>query len=224
MENLNRAETTEFLEIFLKGLLEVGLLEPLQRLQQSEMPRIKSAAHSLHAALVAGVTPQVAIGLMAPRFHPTVESLIISVFEQSNIDFILRDIVSAHRSFEDNGQLDKAFEDLLERYSPLKTEAICIECWSNEIQKFFKRANVEQSAQVILSWENGYLVQKFIAAKLVTITEPAIPAVYLTLKKTVSDFAKQGVQNSLNIDVTNISKNQYQMTSKSQTLIVSFVD
>ena len=58
---MNKIETAQFLELFLKGLLEVGILEPLQNLGKSHTPKIKTAAESLRAALVDGLTPQTAV-------------------------------------------------------------------------------------------------------------------------------------------------------------------
>lgn len=224
MQTLSKLETTQFLEAFLKGLLDVGLLEPLQDLGKSQSPKIKAAAESLQSALVDGLTPQTAVGLMSPRFHPMVEALIVYGFGQSNIDFILSDIIKAYKTFDDGENLNKALGDLLERYSPLTTEVICLDCWSNEIQKILARANAEQSAQVILSSENGHLVQKYISAKLVTISEPAIPAVYETLRKVFSDLTKPSVENSLGLDMKCLSKDRYQINLKSRSLIVSFAD
>lgn len=224
MENLNRAETYEFLETFLSGLLEVGLLQPLQRLEESKNVRIVSAARTLYAALVTGLTPQVAVGFMSPRFRSTVELLIINGFEQSNIDFVLKDILSAYQAFDGDDELGKTLEDLLEKYTPLKTDAICIACWTNEIQKLFRRAHAERSDQVILSWEEGRLVQKYIAAKLVTLTEPAVPAVYVSLQNAILDLSKQGkdAQNEMGLDVTSLSREKYQLILNEQPLIVSF--
>lgn len=224
MNTLNRFETAEFLETFHKGILQSGLFEPLRQLEDSGTSLVKQAAQSLQESLVAGATPQVAVALMSPQLPSIVRTLIINGFEQTNIDFILNDIVKAYKSHEDDEHLAKSLEATLDHYSPLKTEAICIECWSSEMQKILKRAQTEQSSQVILSFENGHLVQKFIAVKLVTITEPAIPAVYETLRKSFSDLARQNNQNSLSVEIKTISAYQYQMIAKDQTLKVIFAD
>ncbi len=224
MKNLNRFEAAEFLETFLQGLLEVGLFEPLQKLESSGTSHVKNAARSLHQFLVAGMTPQVAVCLMEPRFPSKIESLIVCGFEQSNIDYVLKDILQASKSATSEGQLDFSLDELLSRYSHLKTETICIECWTHEIEKIFRRARAEQASQVILSLQNGHFLQKYISTKLVTVTEPAIPAVYLTVQRAFIDHAQQPQKNLLNLKIKMLSSQQFQAALGDQVLTVSFAE
>lgn len=224
MENLNRFEAVEFLETFLKGLLDVGLFEPLQKLESSGTSNVKSAARSLHQFLVAGMPPQVAICLMEPRFPSKIESLVVCGFEQSNIDYVLKDVLHACNSAADESKLDTLLNELLSRYSPMKTQTICIECWTHEIEKIFRRARSEQASQVILSIQNAHFVQKYISAKLVTLSEPAIPAVYLTVKRAFIDLSQQPQKNTLNLKIKKLSNLQYQAASENQVLTVSFAE
>ncbi|MGZ3770955.1 MAG: hypothetical protein ACXVCP_15610 [Bdellovibrio sp.] len=222
MEILNHFETIQFLEVFLTGLLEVGLLEPLQKLSESELSNVKRAAHSLYNEMVGGKVPQVAISLMVPRFSPIVEALIINGFEQSNVDMVLSDIIKIYKGAKE--ELDEALQKLLDHYSPLKTDALCIECSANEIQKLYDRALVENAKEVIVSYQSGHLVQKYIAAKLVTVTEPAIPAVYRTLRKTLMELKTLSGKKALDIEIQIHSDNSFQTTFKNQSLIISFAD
>jgi hypothetical protein len=221
MHNLTSTETLEFLTAYYRGILDVGLLEPLLKIGEASNTQLGLAAKSFYGFQISGFTPQVAVTMMEPQFPYRVGLLIALGFEQSKLDFVIADTIKAFETCNGNEQLEQDLDALLEKYSHLTTADICLHCSTGEIQKLLNRSEVERSNTVILQYRDGYLKQKYIATKLVEIQESAIPAAYRSLKKTLSDFAASEKPSMV---VKSFGDLEYEIVTERKCLRIKFVD
>ncbi|GEM_PF-5148629 len=223
MQELNSKETINFLKPYYQGILKKGLLDPLLEIANSGTGKPNRAARTFYDAQATGILPQVAIKLMKPRLPFRVELLFGVGFEQSRLDYVLEDVIHAYQSNIEIEALDQALDNLLDKYSHLTTEEICSHCSISEIRKLIRRAEMEQANTVIVYYRDGYLVQKFLSAKLVEVREAAIPAVYKSFKQV---FAKDRVVTGedFKISIIPLLKSQYKVKSKKLSFRVLFDD
>lgn len=220
MKQLTYSEACQFLEVYWRGILQDGLFASLKELGQSQNKTIKESAQTFLHHQVAGFSPQVSVSLMTPRFPRKIELLITMGFEQSNIDFILGDVVEILKANPES-EVESRLEALIAKYSPLKTESICLECCQNEIKKIFARATAEKAEQVYLSYENSFIVQRYLATKLVIVQELAAEFVYTMLKKSINGNDR-ALGKALQLDISSRSDGTFFVSQNGRTLQIGF--
>lgn len=223
MDTLTQSETHEFLKLYYSGIISEGLLTPLLKMSEATRRPIAAAAKSFYKLQVSGVLPQTAVHMMSPRLPQSVALLISLGFENSNLDFVLADLIDITAS--QISQNPESYSALHEKHSTLTNDEICTRCARGEIDKLFRRATAEKAQLVWLEHRDGFLRQKFASVKFVEIIEPAIPAVFDSIQKLFAELAQSDIRDDVDaLFVKPLGDGEYQVSTLNQILLVSFVN
>jgi hypothetical protein len=161
MRILTNDETLELLRPYLKGILQVGLIEPLLKIAENGSSQVSLAAKSLYRFQLAGILPESAIMLMQPALPNRVARLLAAGFEQSNVDLVMGEAIKVLEANDDSITMNELLDGLLEKCSSLTTEEICQYCAGQEIEKLKKRSEIEGANFVVVDYLDGFLRQRF---------------------------------------------------------------
>jgi len=190
---LSHDECQEFLAAYFEGIMDEGLLQPLEDFSKTNSGRAGIAALSWYDLQIAGETPQGSLLKLKPLLPASVAKLMAMGFEKSVLDTVLKDILYIYRDSSNKEFVDNAFEKLIVKYSKVNTDVVCAECWSDELSKIILRSRIESANRVILQQEGeDFLHQKYVGPKLVHIIEASVSVVYKTLEKTLLDYSTSG--------------------------------
>ncbi|NQU66542.1 MAG: hypothetical protein HQ510_01235 [Candidatus Marinimicrobia bacterium] len=181
MKILSLEECEPIMEPLLKGVVSDGLLKPLHEFVQNNAGPIKSAINSLYTGLTEGKSFQDSIHGMSPKFHPSIETLLIIGIENSRLDHVLSDVDDIYKNNE-NTLYDK-MSLLVDKYqNNPSTKMICEGCFEREFKKILRRAKLEKAYEVILIQEDEkFFHQKYLASKLIHIIEASHSKTYVTI-------------------------------------------
>lgn len=221
MQTLTYEQTLEFLKHYLEGLLQLGSIEPLRKMAETDSTPVGLAAKSFYEYQISGIPPDSAVVMVQPAFPYRVSLLVALGFQQSNIDLVMTDLIKVLENGPREQQIEALLVGLIEKYSHLKTDEICFSCASQEINKINKRSELESAQLVIVDYGEGCLRQRFVGAKLVEFRTAAIPAVYSTLKQTFEKLS-MGDKTS-DISVNSIGTNTFKVKSECRSYTVEFL-
>ncbi len=180
---LQPRQLVEFLPFFYQGILNEGLIQPIQAFKTSD-PCLRESLDELSKYLIQGMTWVEALETLPIRFPEVLEKLLGSASDRGLLDHVLADICSCYQQHPDDDlALYEALSLLWSAFEALpQGRLICIGCVLRELQKILQRAQLEQAHQVYLSQDGDrYFHQKYVAAKLVHIQEAGHAMTYRTL-------------------------------------------
>lgn len=183
MKELSTKEILEFFQPYHRGILAKGLFAPLEEIMETGSAAVQASAKSLYETQASGVPPQVAFQLMRPKLPSRVEHLIHLGFEQSKLDLVTADILEVYEQTTDDAEPVAQLDSLFQKYSTSSHEETCFHCATRELTKLLQRAAVENASLVVLCYQEGYLVERFISTKLVEVREHAVFAVYQKMQE-----------------------------------------
>lgn len=173
------------------GVIGPGPLPALLSFE-SAGPAAQTAA-TLAQALSDGLDFATALERCQPALPEALSEILALGAQQGRLDEYLTDILteldSANTPVQALLRLDQLQQRLLARPdSPL----ICVGCLERELAKIIRRAQTEQASSVILEQEGErYFHQKYIAAKLVRISEASHSKTFHTLATEMARWAQR---------------------------------
>lgn len=181
------------------GVVGIGPLKALQSFAATGAHADQRCAGAIAAQLEAGQDFAMALSLCQPQLPLAVEGILALADRQGLLDEGLSDILSclSESSHEDESLLRL---DLLQQEweSRIDSPFICQGCLERELQKIIARARTEGAGHVILQQEGErFLHQKYLAAKLVHITEAGHAKTFRSLEEQLSAAADSGTELAL---------------------------
>jgi hypothetical protein len=224
--SLNHHDCQEFLAAYFEGIMDDGLLQPLEDFSKTNTGLAGLAAQSWYDLQLAGNTPQAALSKIKPILPASVVKLVSLGFEKSVLDTVLKDILYIYRDTTNIELVETAFEKLAGKYAKINTDVVCAECWNDELSKIIFRSRIESANRVVLQQEGeDFLHQKYIGPKLVHITEASVSAVFKTLERTLAEYSTSGQGLKIEDGTYSVEKrgtSEYLLKSKDDELSVVF--
>lgn len=220
---LNLQECTELLKLYLKGIMTTGLLQPLAEISKKSSGRVGMAAKSWYDLQVQGSSPQKALSDLRPAFPIRISQLLTLGFEKSALDIAIQDILAVIRDSSDI-EINEKLDTLKSKFLKFNVDVICSDCWNDELSKIITRARIEGAKEIILEQEGDFFHQKYVAVKLVRISEAAIPEVRQSLKNILSVSASKEI--SVGQSTFKISKehdNEYLLENSQTNFHIRFL-
>lgn len=175
---LSIRESLPFLPSFLDGLLNVGLIQPLEAYAAANAGPLATALTDCARRMRDGEAPQVAITAMQPPLAAAIERVLVLGIETGALDRAVQDLIAFSES---DAQSE---HDLLIGASAVvdawenrpESAVVCGGCVERELRRLIARATVEGADDVTISMVDGlWMQQDFVGAKLVRIREPSSP-------------------------------------------------
>jgi len=226
MNNLSIAECESFFKHYYQGLLNEGLIKPLNSFQ-TENPKLRSAIHSWKNSLSEGLAFRESLKAMSPQFPSCVKELLTLAAERSVLDHAVADLLTAYSQSTREISLLESTTRLINTYSSSATGGIiCEGCFERDFLKIMSRASLEQADEVILEQEGeSYFHQKYLGVKLIHVIEPCHSMLYNTIQMKLGDAISTrklhlaGVDRSYSVEQTH--NNQYAIIGDSQHLTIT---
>lgn len=227
MNRLSINDCKSFFNHFHQGLLDTGLIKPLQSFQ-SENPELKSAICSWEKSLTEGLSFRGSLEAMSPRFPSCVEELLALASERSVLDRAVADLLTAYSQSTTEVNLLESITRLVNTYSSSPTGGIiCDGCFEKDFLKIMDRASLEQANEVILEQEGeSFFHQKYIGIKLIHVIEPCHSMVFNSIQKKLSNAVSTRILHLDGVDrsysVKQICNDQYEIKGNNQLVLISF--
>ncbi|NOQ23311.1 MAG: hypothetical protein GQ565_11780 [Candidatus Aegiribacteria sp.] len=226
MTRLSIAECESFFKHYYQGLLNEGLIKPLQSFR-TENPKLKSAIHSWEKSVTEGLSFRESLKAMSPQFPSCVDELLTLAAERSVLDYAVADLLTAYSQSTGEINLLESTTRLVNTYSSSATGGIiCEGCFERDFLKIMSRATLEQADEVILEQEGeSYFHQKYLGVKLIHVIEPCHSMLYNTIQMKLGDAISTkklhlaGVNRSYSVEQTH--SNQYIIKDNNQHLTIT---
>ena len=218
-------DCAEFLPVFHHAVLNLGLLEPLRDFSDSHEDSAGRAARSWSDGMVAGLSPEEALLRMTPGFPETLEELLLVGFRRSALDYVVADLIDVVESHGSEDGRERASRALLQEQRELpETTQACDACAERELRKILRRAALEGAVEVFLSQRGEqFLVQRYVAIKLVEISESSRPLVLAGVCARLDTAAQTGAAIESpdgSVDVSRLEDGRYSLRQGSQQLVL----
>ena len=198
MDRLLLTDCGRFFAHYLDGLLNIGMLEPLQTYQAASEQveaRVEAGVRSWHQALAEGRSFLESVLAMTPRFPACVEELLILGEQRSCLDAVVGDLDGLCACIADEELLLDAAARLLDGYrNRSHAGAICEGCCARDLLKILHRGELEAASEVLLEQEGElFFHQRYLGVKPVRISEPCHSLVFTTLQRALTEAAPTGI-------------------------------
>jgi len=208
MASLSLHDCQDILAHLEHGIEKAGLMSLLYTYTQETTGRTTEAVLSWYQHMVAGSSFPVAMSSMQPRFHPTLEAILLLAIQQSRLDCALHDIMQAYHAQADDGELADKMSRLLTDYQAFSDDGlICHGCLLHELGKVLQRVQIEQAYEVIFTQEGEeFFHHLYLGVKPVRYSEPSHSKVYRTLQRMLAGWADQGEAFDVNDQVWSVER------------------
>ncbi|MFN8670856.1 MAG: hypothetical protein U0457_02085 [Candidatus Sericytochromatia bacterium] len=184
MNFLTIDECNTFIFFFYSKIEKEGLIDILSSYQNNNK-NISLAIKSFYDNLVQGLSIKNSIEKMIIKFPPSIETILIKGFENSILDYALKDIKAIlELNLLEELKLEK-LSRLVDKYNDnIDSEIICEGCFITELEKIFKRIEIEKAFKVIFEQDKeDFLIQKYLGIKMIKYIEPTHSKTYKTILK-----------------------------------------
>ncbi|MCR9203752.1 MAG: hypothetical protein NXH75_04180 [Halobacteriovoraceae bacterium] len=221
LEVLSYRETLQFLEVYFNGVMTEGLLQPLIKMR-NEQDSVGRLSHSLFKKIMDIQSPQEAIDYINPCFPKSVSRILKYGFDSSTLDIVIQQLINI---------LKDTYIENIERglstfeFKEINTDSICLGCAHEELEKIFKRSEIESASMVYLQQEGDFFTQKYVSIKPVCISEATVPGVCMKLEqvlKNSSDSQLSLLGEEKKVTVNQVNEKSYFLNIGERNITVIF--
>lgn len=215
-------EYCQFIEKYYKEISKQGLLRPLIVLSQ-QPGKVGEFSKIWLKYQMLGQSPQQALMNLDIEMPDLFKRLFVLGFQKSVFDLVLSDIIMAYKKSTLQIEFENQLHSLLNKYSTMNIDKICVGCELNELSKIILRAQTENADEVWLSQKDDFFIQKYIGIKLVQISESTVPMVCKSIKNSLVYNANSSMKLDLfMIKVLRLSDNVFILETTTNKLKIKF--
>lgn len=205
-----------------------GWLEILQGYAGKGQSPEEQAVGSWYDGMSRGKTFQDSLRAMKPAFPLCLQTLLVIGFENSWMDYVLKDIDDIYKSTSGTKDLYDDLSLLVDKYnSGPKSEFICDGCLLRELDRIIARVRLEKAGEVLFEQDGErFFIQRYLGPKAVTYAEPCHSKVYKTLIKYFEECSNNREAIVLSGDRYQIKKTpdeKYCLYNNDMSVLMSFI-
>jgi hypothetical protein len=193
-EHLSLTDCADFIGFALSKVQTTGLLLILKEYGELHSEACGAAVGSWYQNIREGKSFRDAIVGMSPRFHLSIEHILIESMEKSCLDHALADMNDILKRTDSEEAIFEGMTRLVNKYTySMDSEFICDGCFMRCLERIMRRAEVENAYEIIFEQDGErYFIQKFLGPMAVKYIEPCHSKVYSTLLSKFKELSSDG--------------------------------